>query len=220
LALLGGVGGSVTVLCYGYWIREKGRRGVEALSTCRLDLGVGYSMTALFGIAMVVIGSTVETGGRGAGLIVNLATSLEGPLGAPGKWIFLLGAWGAVTSSLLGVWQSVPYLFSDIVHALRGATNARPTATLEDPAYRIYLYAMATIPAVGLWTGFASTQKLYGVIGAAFMPMLAATLLILNRRGRHVGAHGNGLPTTVVMVVALLFFAGMFGSTIMDAMTG
>src|SRR5688572_16942043 len=30
LALMGGVGGTLTVLCYGYWIRESGRTGPES----------------------------------------------------------------------------------------------------------------------------------------------------------------------------------------------
>ena len=38
VALIGGVGGTLTVLCYGYWIREAGRKGPEDLRTCRIDL--------------------------------------------------------------------------------------------------------------------------------------------------------------------------------------
>ena len=113
VALIGGVGGTLTVLCYGYWIREEGRKGVEDLWICRVDLGVGYAMTAVFGIAMVIVGSHVQIEGAGATLLVELAEALEGPIGPVGKWMFLIGAWGTVFSSLLGVWQAVPYLFAD-----------------------------------------------------------------------------------------------------------
>jgi Mn2+/Fe2+ NRAMP family transporter len=105
VALLGGIGGTFTVLCYGYWIREEGRSGGEHLRTCRIDLGTGYAMTALFGIAMVIIGTTIEIEGRGATLLVSLSDQLVEPLGQAGKWIFLIGAAGAVFSSLLGVWR-------------------------------------------------------------------------------------------------------------------
>ena len=40
LSLMGGVGGSVTLLSYGYWIREKGWRGQERIGDARIDLGV------------------------------------------------------------------------------------------------------------------------------------------------------------------------------------
>ena len=43
LALIGGVGGTLTVLCYGYWIRAAGRVGVEALPATRIDLALGYA---------------------------------------------------------------------------------------------------------------------------------------------------------------------------------
>ncbi len=215
LALLGGVGGTVTVLCYGYWIREEKRTTASDLSVCRWDLAAGYTMTALFGLSMVVIGSTVQIQGRGAGLIIDLATSLEKPLGPLGKWIFLVGAWGAVASSLLGVWQSVPYLFADtwsILTTRPGTDRARVSDTTT--AYRVFLCVIATTPAIGLWTGFAQTQKLYGIIGAAFMPMLALTLLILNARRSEMGEHRNQITAMVLLVITLLFFTIMFGSKV------
>lgn len=43
LVVMGGVGGTLTMLCYGYWIREQGRVGPEFLRTCRIDLSVSYS---------------------------------------------------------------------------------------------------------------------------------------------------------------------------------
>ena len=69
VALMGGIGGTLTILCYGYWIREEGRTGESFLKTCRIDLAAGYAITALFGIAMVIIGSTIEIEGRGASIV-------------------------------------------------------------------------------------------------------------------------------------------------------
>ena len=41
IALMGGVGGTVTVLSYGYWIREEGRVQSDDLAVCRIDLATG-----------------------------------------------------------------------------------------------------------------------------------------------------------------------------------
>lgn len=196
VALLGGVGGTVTVLCYGYWIREEGRTSPDDLRVCRIDLGVGYAMTALFGLAMVTIGSTMEIRGGGAGLIVALAEALEARVGPAGRWVFLLGAWGAVFSSLLGVWQSVPYLFCDVLRRARGRGEVATTA----PLYRGYLLALATVPILGLLTSFREAQKIYAIVGAAFMPLLAVALLVLNRRR-------NGPLALVALGTTLAFFA-------------
>lgn len=208
VALMGGVGGTLTVLCYGYWIREEGRTGPGDLGLCRLDLGLGYGMTALFGAAMVIVGSTLEVEGSGAGLVVSLADRLEATLGPAGRWTFLAGAWAAVASSLLGVWQSVPYLFADQWRLLRrGRESAEPAAAVDTTArpYRLFLYGLATVPALGLVHGFAAMQRLYAVTGALFMPILAATLLALGHR-RWIGKEHRNRPVTHAVLVAILGF--------------
>src|SRR5262245_1124674 len=76
LGVLGGVGGTVTLLSYGYWIREKGRTGESGVRICRLDLAVAYILTALFGAAMIVIGSRIQLQGQGIRLAGQLADQL------------------------------------------------------------------------------------------------------------------------------------------------
>jgi Mn2+/Fe2+ NRAMP family transporter len=210
VALLGGVGGTLTVLCYGYWIREKGRTSPDDLGWCRIDLAVGYAVTAVFGVAMVIIGSTVEIEGSGAGLIATLAERLEQRLGAAGRWMFLAGAWGAVFSSLLGVWQAVPYIFADFWRlATRGGDPSDIGGAVDTRGlpYRAYLFALALVPIPGLLGGFRAVQKAYAVVGAAFLPLLAIALLILNGRTRWVGARmRNGPLTVTVLALAVLLF--------------
>ena len=208
VALMGGIGGTLTVLCYGYWIREEGRTGADFLKTCRIDLAGGYVITALFGVAMVIIGSTIEIEGRGATLLVRLSDQLVEPLGQAGKWLFLVGAAGAVFSSLLGVWQAVPYLFADTLGLLREDGEARADAAIDtrSPAYRGYLFALAIVPMAGLFWSFQEIQKLYAVIGATFIPLLAIALLVLNGRADWVGERFRNGPATVVVLLATLAF--------------
>lgn len=208
VALIGGVGGTLTVLCYGYWMREEGRKSIEDLWICRVDLGAGYLMTALFGIAMVIVGSNVQVEGAGATLLVDLANRLEEPLGPIGKWMFLLGAWGTVFSSLLGVWQAVPYLFADCWGLTRrdiSTTQAERTDTNSWP-YRSFLVLIATVPLLGLLTGFQQVQKLYTISGAMFFPFLALALLIFNGRSSWVGQSFRNRPLTSITLLAVLAF--------------
>ncbi|MBI4463334.1 MAG: Nramp family divalent metal transporter [Acidobacteria bacterium] len=212
LGVLGGVGGTVTLLSYGYWIREQGRAGETGLRTCRLDLAVAYALTALFGLAMILIGSRITVQGQGAQLALQLAQQLGSVLGPWGKWMFLVGFWGAVFSSLLGVWQSAPYFFADFL-SLRQRNTAEDRLHLDlskTRSYRAYLLGIATVPLVLLWGTVRQVQLTYAVMGALFMPLLALTLLIMNNRGRWVGSgFRNGWFVNAVLVVVILLFAYM-----------
>ena len=212
LGLLGGVGGSVTLLSYGYWIREVGRAGHEGVRACRIDLAVGYAMTALFGVAMVTIGSRLMLA-KGDAVAIELARQLEltlGPAGIWGRWVFLVGFWGAVFSSMLGVWQSIPYLFADFVLIRRGvAASARAGLdyTRTRP-YRVYLLAIAVIPLLLLGRELKQVQLTYAIMAALFMPFLALTLLIMNNRTRWVGERFRSRwPVNFVLLVTMAFFA-------------
>jgi Mn2+/Fe2+ NRAMP family transporter len=216
VALMGGVGGTLTVLCYGYWMRETGRTGPGYLKTCRLDLGLAYGATAIFGLSMVVIGSSIPElpKGGGATLVVQLANLLEASTGTVGKWAFLLGAWSAIFSSLFGVWQAVPYLFADFWRMSRQAGTGPVTIVEKQKisgsrAYKVYLFLIASVPMAGLVVDFSQVQKVYAIFGAMFLPMLALVLLILNGKADWVGQHRNKPVTTVILggtLIVFLFF--------------
>jgi len=211
VALIGGIGGTFTVLCYGYWIREESRTGADFLRVCRIDLATGYAITALFGVAMVIIGSTIEIEGRGATLLIRLSQQLVEPLGETGKWLFLVGALGAVFSSLLGVWQAIPYLFADtwgLLHESPDRADGDDTARIDTRSgpYRLYLVALAIVPMAGLFWNFREIQKIYAIIGASFIPFLALSLLVLNGRSAWVGERFRNRPSTVVVLLATLAF--------------
>jgi Mn2+/Fe2+ NRAMP family transporter len=206
LALIGGLGGTLTVLCYGYWLREDGRTSPEDLRTCRIDLGASYTITALFGIAMMIVGSNVQIEGEGTGLLVTLSDRLGAELGPAGKWLFLAGTFGTVFSSLLGVWQAAPYLFADCWRLL-GANGAGPQTVNRSAApYRVFLALLAVVPMVGLFFSFREVQKFYTVIGAYVFPLLALALLVMNSRERWVGARFKNRPLTAFALVGVLVF--------------
>jgi len=209
VALIGGIGGTLTVLCYGYWLREEGRTGVEHLRDCRLDLGMSYVMTAIFGIAMVIVGTSIQVEGEGTQLLVRLSDRLGQELGWPGRALFLLGTFGTVFSSLLGVWQAVPYLFADCWQLVRNGpariahdTSPRDTVDTRSKPYRTYLLLLAFVPMLGLFTSFREVQKLYTVLGALFFPLLAIALLICNTRW--INARYKNKPATLLALFGVL----------------
>jgi hypothetical protein len=125
--------------------------------------------------------------------------------------VFLVGALGAVFSSLLGCWQALPYLFADVwaLARQRRSVDVMETAAIDTRSipYRAYQLAIATVPILGLFFRFKEVQKFYAVVGALFIPMLALILLILNGRRAWVGALKNRGLTVAVLLITLIFFA-------------
>ena len=228
LSLMGGVGGSVTILSYGYWIREKGWTGGSWLGVVRRDLGIGYVLTGVFGAAMLVL-AAVALSGAGAmppgsqGLVTcgdalrDAATLRFGTgVGDSAKWIFLVGLWAAVFTSTLGVWQGVPYLFADFSRGLRRSTS---TAEVDERSwtYRGYLLYLALPPMTLLVLGRPVwVIKLYTLTGGLFMPVLAASLLWLTTRRSVMGDLRTRPLGLIALVAALALFVAVGVRQVLD----
>jgi hypothetical protein len=130
-------------------------------------------------------------------------------LGPVGKWTFLTGFWAAVFSSMLGVWQGVPYIFSDFVSTwrLRHMNREAVTVSTTSYLYRGYLVYLAIPPMLLLAVNRPVWIVLvYAVVGALFMPFLAGTLLVMNNRLAWLGELRNGKPANALLALALILF--------------
>jgi len=208
LGVIGGVGGSVTLLCYGYWIRERDWNRRDDLPRSRFDLLIAYLLTSLFGIGMMIISSGIQAEvASGTKMVLGVAGHLESVVGPVGKWCFLIGFWSAVFSSMLGVWQGIPYLFADFFQQYTCRPDTPLPVSTRSAAYRGYLFYIAIPPMLLLLVNKPVwLVVVYAVTGAFFMPLLALLLLLMNNRSAWVGDLKNGWLTNLVLLSSLLVF--------------
>lgn len=204
--VIGGVGGSVTLLCYGYWLREKGWDSLKNRKQSKIDLGIAYLLTGLFGVAVIILASDVNPEmAKGNKIIIGLADKLSETVGATGKWIFLIGFWGAVFSSMLGVWSGVPYIFNDLALKLKKDTVGIPRVSSK--WYHGFLLFLAFPPMLLLFMDKPVwIIILYAITGAFFMPFLASLLIIMNNKYKWVGSLKNKIPANGILILSLLLF--------------
>ncbi|MEJ3657705.1 Nramp family divalent metal transporter [Actinomycetes bacterium KLBMP 9759] len=225
LGLIGGVGGTITMAAYGYWMIAKGWKGTGWLSMMRLDNAVGYVMTGIFVVAMLVVGADILLGqkivGGDSGLLI-LGTELGNRYGDWARLLFLIGFLAVTSTSLLGVWNGVSLLFTDWTRTIRmphGAaaelgvgkesdatatgTGYKATEAEKSLPFRAYLLWLTIPPMLLLLIGrpFALTL-VYGVLGAAFMPFLGITLMLLLNSKRVEGEGRSGWLSNVLLVAA------------------
>lgn len=221
LGVVGGIGGSVTLLSYSYWMRERDWKGPYFAPETRIDLSAAYVLTAIFGVALIVVAAGVRPEVMtGSQMVLEIAGRIEESVGTYGRWIFMIGFWGAVFTSMLGVWQGVPYIFADTINILRYGWLVRSTVGTESPFYRGYLLFIALPPmTLLLFDEPVWIVLIYSIAGAFFMPFLAGTLLYLNNRRKLVGGLRNGTLANLLLVAALVLFSVLCLRELMDALT-
>jgi Mn2+/Fe2+ NRAMP family transporter len=223
LGLIGGVGGTITMAAYGYWVNAKGWQDATWMRVMRWDNRVAYVMTGIFVVAMLIVGAELlygsgvrlTSGDRG---LIDLAGVLEARFGRSVSVLFLVGFFAAAFSSVLGVWHGVSLMFADLVDHLRGRPPQTMTERSTSPAFRAYLLWLTFPPMLLLLIGRPFQLVLvYGALGALFMPFLAITLLwLLNSaktprewRSGWLSNAGLAMAAALFMVISVYEVWGM-----------
>ncbi|MEI4488385.1 Nramp family divalent metal transporter [Frigidibacter sp. MR17.14] len=215
LGLIGGVGGTITMSAYGYWVNAKGWQTPAWMGIMRLDNRVSYIVTGIFVIAMLIIGAellhaaqvTLSSGDRG---LLDLKDVLDDRFGPVIATLFLIGFFATSLSSVLGVWHGVSLLFADF---WRDHVQGRRGEGREDlhrtGAFRFFLLWLTFPPMLLFLLGRPFFLViLYGALGAFFMPFLAITLIWLLNSSRVPREWRNGwISNGLLGASALLFIA-------------
>jgi len=215
LGLIGGVGGTITMAAYGYWLNAKGWHGPAWIKVMRLDNQVGYIVTGVFVVAMLIVGAellyaggiALQSGDRG---LLDLSKVLSDRFNPFVATMFLVGFWATSFSSLLGVWNGVSLMFADFVSHVRGKAKTEMAMTQKSWAFRGF----------ALWLTFPPMALLfmdrpfglivaYGVLGSLFMPFLAGTLLWLLNSRRLPKQWRNGWLSNLMLTAATILFASL-----------
>jgi hypothetical protein len=60
LSLIGGVGGTVTLLSYAYWMREAGWSGPRRISSARADLTLSFCLVFICCFSMIFLTTQIN----------------------------------------------------------------------------------------------------------------------------------------------------------------
>jgi hypothetical protein len=195
-------------------------------------------MTGVFVVAMLVVGADMLLGQdlteSDSGLL-TLGTELGGRYGEWARLLFLIGFLSVTSSSLLGVWNGVSLLFTDWTRTIRlphgakavdvGAdhtaatpgTGYRARVAERSLPFRAYLIWLTLPPMALLFLDkpFGVTL-VYGVLGAAFMPFLGISLLLLLNSRRVEPAGRSGWLSNILLVAASALFVVLLAIDLVD----
>ena len=211
LGLIGGVGGSLTMASYGYWLQENKWTGPSFIRAVRYDSAVAYIVTALFTISLLVLGAGLLYGTNvnisGEKGLIDFASILGNELHPSVRYLFLIGFWSASFTSVLGVWNGVPYLFADFIRTVRHQSIKNEDLS-KTKAYRFFVLWLTFPPMLLHFIGKPVGLIIaYGALGSIFMPFLAITLLYLLNKKQYVGTiDRQQWLSNIFLAVSILMF--------------
>ena len=208
LSLIGGVGGTVTLLSYGYWMREAGWSGRERMQSARGDLHA----VVLPRVHLLLLDdlprrrrSTGQgrssTRVRGCVCCSPIASAQEiGPIGRGGVPARLLGR-----GVLVGARRVSRRAVSLRRHGCTCGAGSRPADSRASPIARgpAYLRSRRSRRSHSrpVWLVFA-----YTVVGSLFFPFVISTLLWLNNSRMRTAPRATASLVNGVLSAALLLY--------------
>ena len=225
LAIAGGVGGTITLAAYGYWLREKGWYTPKWMKVMRIDNSMAYVITGMFVISMLIVGAEVV---RAAGVslsagdegLLDLSTVLQDRYGDVVGIGFLVGFWAAAFTSIIGVWNGVSLMFADYWGNIRGKTSGHPDTRVGGKYFKFYVLWLTFPPMILFPLGRPIGLILvYAVLGSLFMPFLAVTLLGLLNGRRIPREWADKLHTNIALSICALLFGILGAQQLAQAIT-
>ena len=225
LAIAGGVGGSITVVSYGYWITAKGWRGPSWIQSMRLDNRVAYVMIGLTSAAMMVFGVALlqlspSVSGNPNQWLSEIRTALSDRYGAAvGTW-FVVGFFATSVSTLLGIWNGVSLVVTDFIREtwLPELATDRPERSTP---FRLYAAWLTFPPMLILFVGKPVQLVIaFGVMGASFLPFLAITLLLLLNSKSIPKQFRNGAISNTILAAGGLLLLYLFAVEVIGYLPG
>ena len=214
VAMIGAVGGSLMNLVYPYFLEAKGWRGPQYLRVQFYDFMLAIAVMIGLNLAVWTLGAELLYPDARITTLDDLPNLLSTVLGEGGRWLFYLGIFAAIYTSILGHAAGLGYLGS---HAwLRWQAGTAPIAA----DYRLHaLYRWIALwclvsPLVWTFPGMPDFVTLTLVANSAqvvLLPALAGGLWWITASERYIGPkYRNRWWDNVVM--GLLVALALYGA--------
>lgn len=215
VAMIGAVGGSLMNLVYPYFLEAKGWRGPQYRRVQFYDFLVAVLALIVLNLAVWILGAQLLYPDQTIQKLDDLPKLLSDVLGPGGRWLFYLGIFAALYTSVLGHAAGLAYLGSHAWLRWQAGNNAPLEVDFrEHPLYRVIAVWCLVSPLV--WTipgmpGFVELTLVANSGQVVLLPLLAGGLWWITADARFIGpANRNRWWENVVM--AVLFALAVYGA--------
>lgn len=214
VAMIGAIGGSLMNLVYPYFLEAKGWRGPQYRRVQFYDFLLAVTAMMLLNLAIWTLGAELLFPDKQIKALDDLPRLLSSVLGEGGRWLFYLGIFSAIYTSILGHAAGLAYLGS---HAWLRWQAGRGPITADYRQHALYRWIVVwCLASPMVWTvpgmpDFVTLTLVANSGQVVLLPVLAGGLWWITASARHIGLeHRNRWWENVVM--ALLFALAIYGA--------
>ena len=193
VAMVGAIAGSLGNLLYPYFMREKGWTTPDHRRVQRYDLILGIIVLIVLDLSIWVVGAEILHP-RNIQVVdlESLSRLLGETMGDLGSYLFYLGVFAALFSSMVGNGTAYALLIADAYIQLRPAEREACGGDYKrHPSFRLAIYWVVLSPLIWVFLGHSDFVGLTVTVNAAqvvVLPFLVIGVWILTARRVHIGA--------------------------------
>jgi Mn2+/Fe2+ NRAMP family transporter len=214
MAMIGAVGGSLMNLVYPYFLEAKGWRGPQYRRVQFYDFLLAVTMMIVLNLAVWTLGAELLYPDRQIKELDDLPRLLSEVLGAGGRWLFYVGIFAAIYTSIIGHAAGLGCLGSHALIRWRNAAGPQQADYRAQPIYRWIVLWCLVSPLIWTLPGMPDFVTLTLTANGAqvvLLPLLAGGLWCITARARYIGpVYRNRWWENAVMGV--LFALAVYGA--------
>jgi Mn2+/Fe2+ NRAMP family transporter len=217
VAMIGAVGGSLMNLAYPYFLEAKGWRGPQYRKVQFYDFLLAVTAMIVLNLAVWTLGAELLYPDQHIKELDDLPRLLSAVLGEGGRWLFYLGIFAAVYTSVLGHAVGLAYMGSHAWLRWRAGTAPIRSDYREHPLYRAIVVWCLVSPLVWTIPGMPDFVTLTLVANSGqvvLLPLIAGGLWAITASARCIGHEyrNRGWENALMAVLFVLALYGAFSS--------
>jgi Mn2+/Fe2+ NRAMP family transporter len=217
VAMIGAVGGSLMNLAYPYFLEAKGWRGPQYRKVQFYDFLLAVIAMIVLNLAVWVLGAELLYPDQHIRQLDDLPRLLSRVLGNGGRWLFYLGIFAAIYTSVLGHAAGLAYMGTHAWLRWRAGTGAIPSDLRRHPLFRGIAVWCLVSPLVWTIPGMPDFVTLTLVANSGqvvLVPLLAGGVWWLTASPRCIGPEycSRWWENAVMAVLFVLALYGAYSS--------
>ncbi|PZE19835.1 Nramp family divalent metal transporter [Paenibacillus xerothermodurans] len=208
ISLVGAVAGSMTNLIYPYFLQDKGWVTPSHKRIQRNDLLFSFSVAIVINLSVWVVGAEIlRPNGIQVETIDDISKALSIHLGAFGAWVFYLGVFGILYSTVIGTANGYAKVITDCIYKIKDLSFDKNHKIEDDKIFKWFSLLLLVTPII--WsipgaTGFVALTIFVNALNVVGLPAIAIGLLIISNKRSYLGSYTNNWFENAVLALTTI----------------